>query len=54
MRYDGRGFDVLRKIEFKKDILKTNFSSEFWKQKMIEFGGNYLLWSNAPEDPSLN
>ncbi len=45
---------IVTKNELKKDILKTNFSSEFWKQKMIEFGGNYLLWSNAPEDPSLN
>lgn len=26
----------------------------FWKEKMREFGGDYLLWSNAPENPSLN
>jgi putative transcriptional regulator len=25
-----------------------------WKEKMIEFGGDYLLWSNAPENPSFN
>lgn len=29
-------------------------SVAFWKEKMIELGGNYLLWSNAPENPSLN
>ena len=29
-------------------------SENFWKEKMIEFGGDYLLWSNAPENPSYN
>ncbi|MEO1009865.1 MAG: YqgE/AlgH family protein [Bacteroidota bacterium] len=29
-------------------------SVAFWKEKMIELGGDYLLWSNAPENPSLN
>ncbi len=29
-------------------------SEAFWKEKMIELGGNYLLWSNAPENPNLN
>lgn len=33
-------------------IGKTNIN--FWKEKMIEFGGDYLLWSNAPENPSFN
>lgn len=27
---------------------------DFWKEKMIELGGDYLLWSNAPENPSYN
>ncbi|MGB3144480.1 MAG: YqgE/AlgH family protein [Maribacter sp.] len=26
----------------------------FWKENMIQLGGDYLLWSNAPENPSLN
>ncbi|MEA1787130.1 YqgE/AlgH family protein [Arenibacter sp. GZD96] len=26
----------------------------FWKDKMKELGGTYLLWSNAPENPNLN
>lgn len=26
----------------------------FWKENMIELGGDYLIWSNAPEDPSYN
>ena len=29
-------------------------SDAFWKEKMLELGGDYLLWSNAPENPSLN
>lgn len=33
-------------------IEKININ--FWKEKMIEFGGDYLLWSNAPENPSFN
>ncbi len=33
-------------------IEKTNIN--FWKEKMIEFGGEYVIWSNAPENPSLN
>lgn len=37
---------------------QNNFFSKnnktFWKDKMKEFGGDYLLWSNAPENPNLN
>lgn len=29
-------------------------NNNFWKEKMIEFGGDYLLWSNAPENPNFN
>jgi len=40
--------------EAKKDILKTSFSAEYWKQKIKSFGGEYLIWCNAPENPNLN
>lgn len=33
-------------------ICKTHI--ELWKEKMIEFGGDYLIWSNAPENPAFN
>jgi putative transcriptional regulator len=33
-------------------IAKSN--TTFWKEKMIELGGEYSIWSNAPEDPSYN
>ncbi len=29
-------------------------SIAFWKEKLEELGGDYLLWSNSPENPSLN
>lgn len=35
-----------------KIISKT--ASHFWKEKIIELGGDYIIWSNAPEDPYLN
>jgi putative transcriptional regulator len=28
--------------------------SRFWKKQIRELGGEYLIWSNAPENPSLN
>ncbi|MDN3664091.1 YqgE/AlgH family protein [Algibacter miyuki] len=38
---------------YKKDIIEKNHQS-FWKEKMLEFGGQYSIWSNAPENPSYN
>ncbi len=29
-------------------------STGFWKEKIMELGGDYLIWSNAPENPHLN
>ena len=39
--------------EYESDIIKQPANS-FWRDKMMELGGQYLLWSNAPENPSLN
>ena len=39
--------------EHESQIIKKS-SIAFWKEKMIALGGDYLLWSNAPENPSLN
>ncbi|PZD78220.1 YqgE/AlgH family protein [Mesonia sp. K7] len=36
-----------------EEVLKNNQSS-FWKEKLEELGGQYLIWSNAPENPSYN
>tara|TARA_R110002167_G_scaffold335521_1_gene542837 strand:- start:1485 stop:2045 length:561 start_codon:yes stop_codon:yes gene_type:complete len=44
---------IVLKNEYESAIIQKS-SVAFWKEKMIELGGNYLLWSNAPENPNLN
>jgi putative transcriptional regulator len=29
-------------------------TTHFWKEQIMELGGEYLIWSNAPENPYLN
>ena len=29
-------------------------TTDFWKEKILELGGEYIIWSNAPENPLLN
>ena len=43
---------VVPNIYENKILGKSN--NDFWKEKMMEFGGDYVIWSNAPEDPSYN
>ncbi|MBT0608170.1 YqgE/AlgH family protein [Aequorivita echinoideorum] len=62
--YSGWGIDQLEKeLEVNSWVVAPNnydnlivgkSNSNFWKEKMIEFGGDYLLWSNAPENPAFN
>ena len=35
------------------DIIRKN-DTNLWKEKMLELGGEYSIWSNAPEHPSYN
>lgn len=44
---------IVIKNTYKNEVIGIT-NPDFWKEKMIEFGGNYILWSNAPEDPSYN
>ena len=37
-----------------KGSIIEKINTNFWKEKMIEFGGDYLIWSNAPENPGFN
>ncbi|KIX22083.1 transcriptional regulator [Flavobacterium sp. 316] len=37
-----------------KSKLLSKSSQHFWKEKIIEQGGEYVLFSNAPSDPMLN
>ena len=44
-------------IKSNDPLSNTNIFSTMkknWKNKMIELGGEYKLWSNSPENPSFN
>ena len=44
---------ILAEISHNKNII-TAVDEVFWKNKMLDLGGEYSLWSNAPEYPSHN
>ena len=44
---------IVVRNEHDSDIIQKT-SHAFWREKMLELGGEYLLWSNAPENPGLN
>ncbi len=44
---------IITKNVYKEELIEKSCDS-FWKEKMLELGGNYLIWSNAPENPSYN
>lgn len=44
---------ILSKNNNENDILEKS-SAHFWKEKIMELGGEYIIWSNAPENPTLN
>jgi len=37
-----------------KNKILSKSTQDFWKEKIIEQGGDYILFSNAPSDPILN
>ncbi|MGV8994832.1 MAG: YqgE/AlgH family protein [Flavobacterium sp.] len=39
---------------FSKNKIIGKSANNFWKEKILELGGDYLIWSNAPENPVLN
>jgi putative transcriptional regulator len=44
---------VVTKNIYNEELIEKCCAS-FWKEKMLEFGGDYSIWSNAPENPSYN
>ncbi|MFM1878915.1 MAG: hypothetical protein RLZZ241_1781 [Bacteroidota bacterium] len=44
---------IVTKNKYHSDIIKKCTPS-FWRENMMALGGDYLLWSNAPENPGLN
>lgn len=44
---------VVLENEEHKDVINHQ-SHSFWKEKMQQLGGEYLIWCNAPENPAWN
>lgn len=44
---------MMVKNEYKNRIFEKP-ANDFWKKELLDLGGTYAIWSNAPEDPSLN
>lgn len=44
---------IVVKNAYRSSIIQKS-ANAFWKEKMLELGGNYLIWSNSPENPNLN
>ena len=40
-------------IKSPKELIQMN-TEEMWQVCMTALGGKYLLWSNSPDNPSLN
>lgn len=38
---------------YKNKLIGKSYNN-FWKEKMKEFGGDYLIWCNSPEYPNYN
>jgi len=36
------------------DALIGVSATNLWKKQLLQLGGEYVLWSNAPENPELN
>jgi len=44
---------ILMENLYKNKIIGKS-TTDFWKEKILELGGEYIIWSNAPENPLLN
>lgn len=44
---------IINKNNYKNKIIEKS-TAHFWKEQLLELGGEYLIWSNAPENPYLN
>jgi putative transcriptional regulator len=44
---------IMTKNNYQNDIIGKP-ATHFWKEKITELGGDYLIWSNAPDNPLLN
>jgi hypothetical protein len=46
----NENIDLLWEIILEEEFIRKVVS----KEKIVELGGDYLIWSNAPENPILN
>lgn len=44
---------IIATNSYKNKIIGKS-ATHFWKEQIMELGGEYLIWSNAPENPYLN
>lgn len=44
---------IVAKNSYENKIIGKS-TTNFWKEKISELGGEYLIWSNAPENPNFN
>lgn len=44
---------IVAKNSYENRIIGKS-TTNFWKEKISELGGEYLIWSNAPENPNFN
>jgi putative transcriptional regulator len=44
---------IVTKNNYKNKIIGKS-ATHFWKEQIMELGGEYPIWSNAPENPYLN
>lgn len=44
---------VISENKYQQELI-SKCGDSFWKENMITLGGEYSIWSNAPEDPSFN
>ena len=44
---------IIVENELQSKIIAKN-SQNFWKEKLNEIGGEYIYFSNSPENPTLN
>lgn len=44
---------IITDNNYKNKIIGKS-ATHFWKEQLLELGGDYIIWSNAPENPYLN
>jgi putative transcriptional regulator len=44
---------IVAKNRYENKIIGQS-TTNFWKEKILELGGDYIIWSNSPENPLLN